>query len=322
MRRASHLPAIAISVVKRLRSVGLGVVLASFSATLSAGGQSLADAMRSGHEHDSAEWADIARHLPDPATTSAERLELTADVLRARRFYPDALTFYNAALDHGADGHVILKKMGIACLEIQQPVLAKMLFARAAKLDKRDAIAWNDMAAADLALGDPRSAVSEYRHAIKLDRANAVFHANLALAYFEVHSPQEARRELDKALRLNPEVLHGTAHGGFSAQVLSSEHYGDMCLQMAHLYARKGDEATLLEWLGKASERGLNLRAAMQGDPVLLPWLNDARVLVFLRNHERLNASAKAPAPAGVPSLGTASAPPEAPVTAALRRDP
>ncbi len=269
--------------------------------------QNLAGAMQSGGEHDSAEWADIARHLPDPATASKERLEVAADVLRARRYYADALTFYNAAMSQGASQGMVLKKMGITCLEMQQPALARMLFARAVHLDKRDAIAWNDTAAADLALGNARAAVGEYRRALKVNRENAVFHANLALAYFEVRSPDQARRELEKAVHLDPEVLHRSAGGGFSAQVLSSEHYGDICLQMSHLYAQSGKESLLLEWLSKASERGLDLRAAMEHDPALRPWLNDSRILILLQNHQRLNASTKVPS--GIPSLGAAPVP-------------
>ena len=286
---------------------GLGFALAWLALLPGLHAQTLADAMLSGREHDSAEWVDVARHLPDPLTASPERLEIAADVLRARRYDSDALNFYNAALNRGANQHLILKKMGITCLEMQQPTLARMLFARAVHLDKRDAVAWNDLAAADLALGNAGAAVGEYRHAVKVDRSVAVFHANLALAYFEVHSPDGARRELEKAVHLDPEVLHHSAGGGFSAQVLSSEHYGDICLQMAHLYAQSGNELVLLEWLSKASERGLNLRAVMEHDPVLRPWLSDPRVLILLQNHQRLNASTKSPS--GVPSLGAASLP-------------
>ena len=270
-------------------------------------GQNLVEVSNAGHGHDTAEWVDIARHLPDPVTASSARLEMTADVLRARRFHADALSFYNAALNRGADGRVVLKKMGITCLELQQPILARMLFARALRLNKRDAVAWNDLAAADLALGNPHVAVGEYRHALKVDRSNAVFHANLALAYFEIRSPEDARRELEKAVHLDPDVLHHSANGGFSAQVLSSAHFGDICFQMAHLSAQGGDVPLLLEWLSKASERGLNLRAAMNADPVLRPWLTDPRVLVLLQNHQRLNASNHVPS--AVPSLGAEPVP-------------
>lgn len=291
----------------RFPQLAVGLALLCLNFCPDAKTQDLADVMRGGHDHSSEEWVNVAQHLPDPATASKERLEVTADVLRARRFYADSLTFYNAALNRGADQGTVLKKMGVACLEMQQPALAKMLFARAVHLDKHDAIAWNDMAASDLALGNARGAVSEYRHALKADRSVAVFHANLALAYFEIRSPDEARHELEKAVHLDPDVLHHSAGGGFSAQVLSSEHYGDICLQMAHLYAQSGNEAVLLEWLSKASERGVKLRAAMEHDPLLHPWLSDPRVLVLLGNQQRLNTINRAPA--NVASLGNAPLP-------------
>src|SRR5437868_5906524 len=40
--------------------------------------------------HDSDQWLDIQRHLPDPATASPKMLEQQADILRARRFPEDA----------------------------------------------------------------------------------------------------------------------------------------------------------------------------------------------------------------------------------------
>lgn len=305
--KIQQIPATRLGCIRR-KSLSIAVFALLLCAKNRAGhGQSLAEASNAGHGHDSAEWIDIARHLPDPATASSAHLEMTADVLRARRFHADALTFYNAALNRGADRRTIVKKMGITCLELGQPTVARMFFARAVRLDKRDAVAWNDLAAADLALGNPHAAVGEYRHALKIDRTNAVFHANLALAYFEIRSPEDARRELEKALRFDPEVLHHGNNGGFSAQVLSSEHYGDICFQMAHLSAQSGDVPLLLEWLSKASERGLNLRAAMDADPVLRRWLTDARVLVLLQNHQRLNASNHINS--AVPSLGAAPIP-------------
>ncbi len=44
--------------------------------------------------HQSADWALIAPHLPDPATASATELELAGSLLQARRFPEDALDYY------------------------------------------------------------------------------------------------------------------------------------------------------------------------------------------------------------------------------------
>ncbi len=303
MRLAAKLSAAPASLA---RDAGLHALILLSACALGPSGraQSLAEVVHSHEGHETAEWTEVAAHLPDPATAGSARLEMAADVLRARRFHADALRFYDAALTQGADPRPILKKMGITCLEMGQPTLARLLFGRAVHLDKRDAVAWNDMAATELALGRPRAAVGEYGHAIKLDRNNAVFHANLALAYFEVHAPDSAREELAKAIRLDPDILHKTDSGGYNAQVLSADHYAEICFEMAHVYAGQNNVPLLLEWLSKASERGLDLHEGMGRDSLLRPWLGDARVQVLLQNQRLLSASNKGPT--GVPSLGPA----------------
>ena len=52
--------------------------------------------------HRSSEWDLILPHLPDPATATAAQLELSGDVLRARRFPEDALDYYQYALKQAA----------------------------------------------------------------------------------------------------------------------------------------------------------------------------------------------------------------------------
>ena len=47
------------------------------------------------------QWLAVKPHLPDPATASADKLEMAGDVLRARRFPEDALDYYQYALRRG-----------------------------------------------------------------------------------------------------------------------------------------------------------------------------------------------------------------------------
>ena len=260
--------------------------------------------------HTSEEWANIAAHLPDKATASAATLETTGDVLRARRYQTDALDFYALAMARGGDGSVLLKKMGVVCLEMQQITLARVMFERAVRLHKKDASAWNDLGAAEFTLHDMRGAIGAYRRAIKYNKSSAnnkssaVFHSNLALAYFEVNDPESARHELAKALKLDPDLLRRSDEGGYVAQVLASKSYPEICFEMARIYASQGNIDAMLDWMAKASERGFDLRAAMDRDASLRPFLADERVRVILKNAQTLRAAAKAPH--GVPPLGSA----------------
>ena len=262
--------------------------------------QAVADSL-----HNSPEWANIAAHLPDPATASPASLELAADVLRARRFDADAVVFYNAALHRGGDAATLLKKAGITCLEMQQPTLARSYFQRAIKQNKKDAIAWNDLGAADFTLRNTRVAIGEYKRAIQYQKYSAAFHNNLALAYFDAGNAEDARHELARAFALDPDLLHrGDGGAGYNAQVLASTRYSEVCFEMARIYASQGKVDLMLEWLAKASERGFNLRDAMNRDDTLRPLLADARVQLILKNTQTLRASNKPPAT--VPSLGEA----------------
>lgn len=257
--------------------------------------------------HRSEEWALVAPHLPDPVTASPERLETAGDVLRARRFPEDAITFYKAAVINGGDSGRLLKKEGVLHLELQHSVLARLSFQQATRVDKRDAEAWNNMGAADFMLGNTRSALGEYKRAVKLNRNSAVFHSNLSLAYFEVHNASRAREELGKAFALDPEILHHGSAGGYNLQILASTHYAEICYEMARVYAAQGDQENAINWLTKASERGMNVRSALKGDPQLAQYLQDERVQVMLANSDHLHGKL----PAGKvlpPSLSSVNA--------------
>ena len=252
--------------------------------------------------HDTAEWASIAAHLPDTATSSAGTLEVAADTLRARRYPEEAVLYYRASMARGGDPHSLLKKMGIACLEMQQITLARSYFQQAVRLNKRDASAWNNLAAAEFIQRDNSGAIHDYKKAVKLDRNSAVFHANLSLAYFENRNVSAARRELARGLALDPELLHRTGQNGYVAQVLASERYSEICFEMARIYASQGNLEAMLEWLTKASDRGFDVRSAMNHDPALRPMLANPQVQVLLKNSQQLQARGKAPA--NIPALG------------------
>ena len=125
------------------------------------------------------------------------------------------------------------------------------------------------------------------------------------MAYFDVGDAEDARHELARAFALDPDLLHKGEGSGFNAQVLASTRYSEVCFEMARIYASQGKVDLMLDWLSKASERGFNLRDAMNRDEALRPLLADARVQLILKNAQTLRAGNKPPAT--VPSLGEAA---------------
>lgn len=288
----------------RFVPVALAAIFGLLFVPLKACSQNAASPAGSEQMHNSEEWKNIAFHLPDPATSNAKSLEIAADTLRARRYPSDAVRYYNAAIEHGGDPVSLIKKMGIACLEMQQIGLAHTYFQQAVKLNKKDAGAWNNLGAAEFILRNTGASIRDYRRAVKLDGTSASFHANLALAYFEDRNAKAARSELAKGLALDPDLLHRNSRSGYTAQVLASERYSEICFEMARIYAAQNHLEAAIEWLTKANDRGYNVRSAMDHDAALRPLLADARVQVLLKNGERLQARAKPPK--DIPSLGEA----------------
>jgi Flp pilus assembly protein TadD len=251
--------------------------------------------------HQSDQWAEIQKHLPDPATSSPEILEQQADILRARRFPEDAMDYYKYAMDRGGNPPALLNKQGLAELEMHHDQLARVYFQRVVKMDKKNAEAWNNLGASEFIDGRNETAISDYKKAIKLSRHIAVFHANLANAYFEAHNDSGSRREIATALELDPHVFENEGTGGVAAHVLSAADEARFSFEMAKMYARTSMEDAMLRALGKAAEAGMDIRQEMERDPVLAKYSMDPRVIVVVRNAEMLRAT-------HVPTISTSSA--------------
>jgi tetratricopeptide (TPR) repeat protein len=252
-------------------------------------------------QHQSADWAAIEKHLPDPATASASTLETQADILRARRFPEDALDYYKYALQRGASPGGIYKKMGITHLELHDMELARSNFQKAVKVNRNDAAAWNNLAAVEYLNREYGAAISTYKKSVKLDKNSAIYHSNLGMAYFDSKNFKNARKELTTALKLDPDVFTRNSSAGVSAHVLSPEDRAQFCIEMAKMYAQAGNEKEMMHSLSMASEAGANLIAEMSKDKDLARYKDDPRVLVLVQNEKALRSGGT-----GLAQLGTA----------------
>lgn len=241
--------------------------------------------------HQSDQWAEIQRHLPNPATAAPQTLELQADILRARRFPEDAMDYYNYALARGGNTASLLNKLGLTELEMRNVELARSYFQRVVKLNKKDAEAWNNLGAVEYADGSVAEAISDYKKAIKLSKREAVFHANLATADFGCKDYRGARREMAAALKLDPRVFDQEGStGGIEAHVLTSEDRARYSYEMARLYAQGGMEEQMLHALAMASEAGMDVQHEMHKDTALAKFEMDPRVVVLVHNAQLLRA--------------------------------
>jgi Flp pilus assembly protein TadD len=259
--------------------------------------------------HQSDQWAEIQRHLPDPATATPQALEQQADILRARKFPADAMDYYNFALARGGSPPLLLNKLGLAELEMGNIQLARVYFQHVVKVSRKDASAWNNLGAADFVDGKQNNAISDYKKAIKLDKRQAVFHANLAGADFTAKDYHGARREIAAALELDPQIFEMEGTGGISAHVLSSEDRARFSFEMAKMYARSNMEGAMLHSLATAAEAGMDVQPEMRKDPYLMKFEMDPRVVVLIRNARMLRATEPARVNLSTQSDSTAAKP-------------
>ena len=246
--------------------------------------------------HESDQWQEIARHLPDPNTATAKALEQQADILRARRFPEDALDYYRYALARGGNPIQLTNKLGLTEMEMKNFQLARAYFERAVKLNKKSGEAWNNLGASEFIAGQPLSAISDYKKAIKYDKHSAVYHANLATAYFETKNFTNARKELAVALKIDPGIFsRNQGAGGVEAHVLSSEERARFSYEMAKLYAQTGDEEQMLHSLAMAAEAGMDVQHELRRDPVLGKYIADPRVVLLIHNAEELRSGSPGP---------------------------
>jgi len=241
--------------------------------------------------HQSDQWAEIERHLPDPATASPELLEQEGDILRVRRFPYDALDFYKYAMARGGNVSALLNKLGLTEMEMRNMELAQAYFKRAIKLDKKDGAAWNNLGAVEFLNGQMDNSVADYKKAIKLQKRQAVYHANLATAYFQVKKYDHARAEMAAALKIDSTVFNREdGIGGVEAHVLSAGDRARFDFEMAKLYASNGLEDQMIHSLAMACEAGMDVQHEMLRDPILAKFELDPRVLVVVHNAEALRA--------------------------------
>ena len=256
--------------------------------------------------HSGTDWALIVPHLPDPDTASAEQLETAADILLARRFPEDAMDYYGYAMARGGKVSELLNKIGIVRLELQQPELAREMFLRTVRVQKKDASAWNNLGVTEYQQKHYPEAIGDYKRAARLDKQSAVFHSNLGIAYSELKDMRSAQQQFTIAMRLDPRIMEPKDGFGSMAQVVGSADYGGLCFQMARMFARGHEDAQMQLWLAKASEAGFDLKEGMLEASDMRPYLKDPQVKLILINEDLRRK--KTITAANVPSLGSATA--------------
>jgi tetratricopeptide (TPR) repeat protein len=192
---------------------------------------------------------------PPPPDATAQQLETTADELRGRKSYLEAMDYFRAALAKQPSAQ-IYNKMGIVELQTFRLADARKSFERAIKLDKKQADALNNLGVVYYEAKNFGKAVKYYNKAIVVRPDMASYYSNLGAALFSKKDFDKAGIAYAKALELDPDIFERTSRTGVAAQLPSPEDRAKYEYLMARLYAKMGRTDDSLQCLRKAMEQG------------------------------------------------------------------
>src|SRR5438067_494481 len=154
---------------------------------------------------------------PPPASATAAELETTGDDLHARKYFADALDYYQAA-NAKASSARLLNKIGMMNLLLMRADAARKDFERALKIDPNYADAYNNLGAVEYQDHRLKPAIKRYQQAIALNPEFATYHSNLGTAFMERKEFDKAAAEYARALQIDPDVFEHRGSAGISAR--------------------------------------------------------------------------------------------------------
>ncbi|MGH9529991.1 MAG: tetratricopeptide repeat protein [Terriglobales bacterium] len=218
------------------------------------------------------------------ASASAKELEQTADLMRARKSYLDALDYYQAAIAKtpAASASRLYNKAGIVELELQRYRQAGKDFNHAIKADRQSADAYNNLGVVDYLEKKNGKALKQYKKAIQLSGSSASFYSNLAAAYFSRKEFEAATVAYAKALQLDPDIFEHTSINGVAGRISSPQDQAHYDYVVAGLYAKSGNLTRSLEYLRRAMEEGYKGVKDVYKDPEFTALRKDARFTALM----------------------------------------
>ena len=192
---------------------------------------------------------------PPPAAAPADQLELTGDELHAKKYFADALDYYEAA-NRKQPSARLLTKIGMMNLQMARVDASRKDFERAIKMDPNYADAYNNLGAVYYHQHELKQAIQQYQKAIAINPAFATYHSNLGTAYMERKDFDKAAAEYARALQIDPDVFEPHAGTGIPAQFSSPADRARFHYVIAKTFAKAGNTDRCLLYLTKAMEFG------------------------------------------------------------------
>jgi tetratricopeptide (TPR) repeat protein len=208
--------------------------------------------------------------------------ELRADILMARKLFPDAIALYEEIASAEPKNAVLLNKIGIAYQQLGRPDRAEHYYKRAVKADKKYANALNNLGTIQYGKQNYGKAIRYYKKALEGGTDVATIYSNLGYAYFgEKHYP-EAMQAFQQALAVDPEIFSKRGGFGTIVQQRSVSDTGLFYFLVAKTYALAGDAEHCAHYLKMARDEKYKDISTVKTDPAFKKVIEDPHVLEVL----------------------------------------
>lgn len=214
-----------------------------------------------------------------PAMSPLQLAELRADILMARKMYPQAIRAYGQLARQEPKNAVVLNKLGVAFEIWGNNGLAERYFKKAIKADQHYASAFNNVGTVEYAKHHYKNAIGWYQKTLKMRADMAPVYSNLGYAYFDIKKYPEAMTSFQQALQIDPLIFQEKGNGGSVVQERSMTDPGLFYFFVARTYAQLGNAERAAHYLIMSRDDGYRKFVSAKTDPAFAKVIKDPLVI-------------------------------------------
>lgn len=228
---------------------------------------------------------------PHPEMTPRQLEELRADILMARKLYPEAIDTYRDLVKANPKDATLFNKLGVAYEVAGNNGRAEGAYKKAIKVDKTYASAYNNIGTVEYSRHRYNPAIKWYEKALALRPDMATINCNLGYAYFSQKKYPEAMNAFERALRLDPQIMAQHGDNGSIIQQRGTTDPGLFYFFVARAYAQLGNAERCAHYLKMSRDEGYVKFVSAKTDPTFSKVIADPQVqAVFVPVPELANS--------------------------------
>lgn len=219
-----------------------------------------------------------AQPASQPAMSPRQLEELRADILMARKLYPEAIKSYEQIIKDDPKNGLLLNKLGVAYQQFGDYGRAERAYKRAIKADKTYASAYNNVGTVEYTDHKYSHAIGWYQKALALRPDMATVYCNLGYAYFGEKQYPEAMDAFEHAIHIDPQIMSESGNGGSIIRQTGTTDPGLFYFLVARAYAQLDNAERCAHYLKVARDDGYEKFVSAKTDPNFSKVIADPQV--------------------------------------------